>query len=68
MRRKPSKPDLRAAEVLLCIASHYETDGEPGELGVNCWGWRNIATHLREVADILLGEKEPPWYAKSKYQ
>jgi len=40
---------------LMAAADRYEKDGEPGELGYNCWGWRDIARALRREAVALLG-------------
>lgn len=37
-------------------ADMYESGGEPGPLGYNCWGWRSIAENIRGVADKV--EKE----------
>jgi hypothetical protein len=37
-------------------ANRYEKDGEPGDLGLNCWGWRTIAERLRDTATTLEGE------------
>ena len=34
-------------------ADQYEKNGEPGPLGLNCWGWRQIAKELRETAYLL---------------
>lgn len=34
-------------------ADEYEKGGEPGPLGYNCWGWRDIARKLREVANDI---------------
>lgn len=40
---------------ILAKADLYEIDGEPGPLGYNCWGWRDIAKILRHVADEIEG-------------
>lgn len=34
-------------------ADQYAKDGEPGELGYNCWGWRDIERILREEAAAI---------------
>lgn len=41
------------ADELRRRADLYEKGGQPGELGYNCWGWRDIARHLREAAAAL---------------
>lgn len=41
------------ARSLEASADQYEKDGEPGELGYNCWGWRDIARILRERAAAI---------------
>ena len=41
-------------------ADQYEKDGEPGPLGYNCWGWRDIARHLREIAEEFEREEQSP--------
>lgn len=44
---------VQCAELLLCEADKYEKDGEPGDLGYNFWGWRDMAKTLRKVADRI---------------
>ena len=37
---------------LLAEADRYEKDGQPGPLGFNGWGWRDIARAIRQAADF----------------
>jgi len=41
---------------ILAIADRYEKDGEPGPLGLGCWGWRDIASSLRLAVKKALEE------------
>jgi hypothetical protein len=37
------------------LADQYERDGQPGPLGYNCWGWREIADALRKAGRMSEG-------------
>lgn len=63
-----SQPDVRdksdirdkIAVAIRAKADQYEKDGQPGILGYNQWGWRTIASVLREVADEIVASSRVP--------
>ncbi len=38
---------------LEALVNRYEINGEPGDLGGNCWGWRSIAQTYRDEAAAI---------------
>lgn len=45
---------MKVQKLLRQEAEKYQlSDGSPGILAYNCWGWRNIALTLRRIADEL---------------